>query len=68
MSPSLTVSIDAFVASRGIPTRGHGVRHVGLFVGTRLHPRFSENSHGMRLAPHGLVDGICGFVLGLHTH
>jgi hypothetical protein len=34
--PSLRGSVDAFVASGGIPTRGHGVRHVGIFVGTRL--------------------------------
>jgi hypothetical protein len=32
--PSLRGSVD-FVASRGIPTRGQGVRHVGIFVGTR---------------------------------
>jgi hypothetical protein len=57
-----------FVASRGIPTRGHGVRHVGIFVGTRLAFRLSEIGLGMRLGPHGQVDGLYGFVLGFHTH
>jgi hypothetical protein len=33
--------VDAFVALGGISTRGHGVRHVGIFVGTRLHLQFS---------------------------
>jgi hypothetical protein len=68
MPPSLRGSVDAFVASRGIPTRGHGVRHVGIFVGTRLHLRFSENTFRMRLGPHGLGDGLCVLVLGFHTH
>jgi hypothetical protein len=66
--PSLRGSVETFVASRGIPTRGHGVGHVGIFVGTRLLFHFSENALGMRLAPHGLVDGPCGLVLGFHTH
>jgi hypothetical protein len=66
--PSLRGSVDAFVASGGIPTRGHGVRHVGIFVGTRLHFRFSENALGMKLGLHGLGDGLCGLVLGCHTH
>jgi hypothetical protein len=57
-----------FVASGNIPTRGHGVRHVGIFVGTKLHLLFSENTLGMRLGPHGLVDGIFGLVLGFHSH
>jgi hypothetical protein len=48
------------VALRGIITRGQGVKHVGIFVGTRLAFRFSEVSLGMRLGPHGKVDGICG--------
>jgi hypothetical protein len=60
--------VEAFVASRGIPTRGYGVMHVGIFVGTRLHLRFSENALGIRLGPHGLGDGPCGLVLGLYTH
>ena len=68
MPPSLRGSVDAFVSMGGIPTRGHGVRHVGIFVGTKLHLRFSENALGMRLGPHGLVDGLCGLVLGFHNH
>jgi hypothetical protein len=66
--PSLRGSVEAFVASGGIPTRGQGVRHVGIFVGTRLAFRFSEIGLGMRLGPHGQVDGLCGLVLGFHTH
>jgi hypothetical protein len=66
--PSLRGSFEAFVASGGIPTRGHGVRHVGIFVGTRLAFRFSENTLGMTLGPHGEVDGLFGLVLGFHTH
>jgi hypothetical protein len=62
------VHVEAFVVSGGIPTRGHGVRHVGIFVGTRLHLRFSENTLGIRLGPHGLGDGLCGVLLGFHTH
>jgi hypothetical protein len=62
------VSVDAFVASRGIPIRDHGVRHIGILVGTRLHLRFSENSLGMRLGPHGLGDVLCGILLGFHTY
>jgi hypothetical protein len=60
--------LKLFVASQGIPTRGHGIRHVGIFVGTRLLFCFSENALGMRLGPHGLGDGLCGLVLGFHTH
>jgi hypothetical protein len=48
------------VALRGIITRGRGVRHVGIFIGTRFAFRFSEVILGMRLGPHGKVDGICG--------
>jgi hypothetical protein len=59
---------EAFVASGGIPTRGHGARHVGIFVGTKSTFHFSEIGLGMRLGPHGQVDGLCGFVLGFHTH
>jgi hypothetical protein len=57
-----------FVASGGIPTRGCGVRHVGIFIGTKLLFPFSEHSIGMRLGPHWLVDEICGLMLGFHTH
>jgi hypothetical protein len=45
-----------------------GVRHVGIIVGTRLHFSFGENALGMKLGLHGFGDGLCGFVLGLHTH
>jgi hypothetical protein len=65
--PSLRGSVF-FVALGGIPTRGQGVRHVGIFVGTILSFHFSEISLGMRLGPHGKVDGICGLVMGCHTH
>jgi hypothetical protein len=37
------IIVEAFVASGGIPTRGHGGRHVGIFVGTKLLFCFSEN-------------------------
>jgi hypothetical protein len=57
-----------FVALGGIPTRGHGVRHVGIFVGTISTFHFNENGLGMRLGPHGQVDGLCGLVLRFHTH
>jgi hypothetical protein len=38
-----------FVASRGIPSSGLGVRHVGIFVGTTLDFSFGENPLGMEL-------------------
>jgi hypothetical protein len=41
---------------------------VGIFVGTRLAFRFSEIPLGMKLGLHGFGDGLCGFVLRLHTH
>jgi hypothetical protein len=53
-----------FVASGGIPTRGRGVRHVGIFVGTRLAFRFSEIGLGLRLGPHGQDDGFMGLCGG----
>jgi hypothetical protein len=65
---NLEIPVEAFVALVGIPTRGHGVRHVGIFVGTRLAFHFSENALGMRLGPHGQVERLCGLVLGFHTH
>jgi hypothetical protein len=34
--PSLRRIVDFFVASGGIPTKGQGARHVGIFVGTRF--------------------------------
>jgi hypothetical protein len=60
--------VDDFVASGGIPTSGQGVRHVEISVATRLAFRFSENTLGMRLGPHGQVGGLCGLVLGFHSH
>jgi hypothetical protein len=60
--------VDAFVALGGIPTRGYGVKHVGIFIGTRLHFCFNENALGMKLGLHGLGDGRCGLVLRCHTH
>jgi hypothetical protein len=57
-----------FVALIGIPTRGQGVRHMGIFVSTRLSFHLSKIGLGMRLGPHEKVDGICGLVMGCHTH
>jgi hypothetical protein len=57
-----------FVASEGIPTRGQGVRHVGIFVVTILSFHFGENPLGFERRIHGFGDGLCGLVLGLHTH
>jgi hypothetical protein len=51
-----------------IPTRGKGVRHVGIFVGIILAFRFGENPLGFGWGLHGFGDGICGLVLGIHTH
>jgi hypothetical protein len=45
-----------------------GVVHVGIVMGTSLHFCLGENALGMKLGLHGLGDGLCGFVLGLHTH
>jgi hypothetical protein len=55
------------VALTGIPTRGQGVRHVEIFIGTILASNFNEIDPGMRLGPHRKVDGICGLVMGCHT-
>jgi hypothetical protein len=57
-----------FVASGGIPTRGQGARHVGIFVGTNFSFHFSEIGLRMRLGPHGQADEIFGLVMGCHTH
>jgi hypothetical protein len=57
-----------FVSSGCIPIRGRGVRHVEIFVGTISTFYFSEIGLGMRLGPHGQADGLCGLVLGFHTH
>jgi hypothetical protein len=40
---------------------------VGIVVGTRSHFRFGENPLDFELGAWGLGDGLCGFVLGLHT-
>jgi hypothetical protein len=60
--PSLRESVEDFVASGGVPTRGRGVRDVGILVGTKLAFHFSEIGLGMRLGPHRQVDGLCGLV------
>ena len=65
---SLIIFLLVFVASRGIPTRGQGVMHVGIFVGISLAFRFSEIGLEMGLGPPEQVDGLCGFVWGCHTH
>jgi hypothetical protein len=41
---------------------------VGIFVGTRPTFHFNEIDLGMRLGNHGHVDGLCGLVMGCHTH
>ena len=53
-----------FVASGGIPTRGQGARHVGIFFNTSFDFCFSELILEMRLGPHGKVDKIFGFLWG----
>jgi hypothetical protein len=65
---NLVVIVDVFVASGDIPTRSHGVKHVGIFVGTRLLFRFGENAPRMKLGLHGFGDELCGLVLGFYTH
>jgi hypothetical protein len=58
-----------FVYSGGIPTRGQGVRCVGIFIGTNCEFHFNEIDIEMRLGPHGNVDGICGIFVGVpHPH
>jgi hypothetical protein len=47
--PSLRGSVDIFVASRGIPTSGLDVGHVGIFVGTSLDFSFGEKPLGLEL-------------------
>jgi hypothetical protein len=67
MPPSLRGSVD-FVASGGIPTRIQGAKLVGNFIGTKLAFRFIKIDLEMRLGPHGKGDGLCGLVMGFHTH
>jgi hypothetical protein len=62
------VTVVDFVALGGIPTRGQGARHVGIFVGTSLAFHFSEIALGLKLRFNGLDDWLRGFVMGLHTH
>jgi hypothetical protein len=57
-----------FVALGGIPTSIHGFRHVGIFFGTISQFVLSENTLGVELGIHGFGDGLCGIVLGFHTH
>ena len=45
-----------------------GVEHVGIFVGTTSHFLFGENPLVFEWGLHGFDDGICGLLLGLHTH
>jgi hypothetical protein len=56
------------VASRGIPTRGQGVKHLVIFVGTRLAFGLSEINLEMRLGTHGQFYGLYGLVIGCHAH
>jgi hypothetical protein len=41
---------------------------VEIFIGTKLDFCFSEINLGMRSGPYGKVDGLCGLVMGCHTH
>jgi len=45
-----------------------GVGHVEIVMGTTSHFRFGENPFGFEWGIHRFHDGICGLVLGLHTH
>jgi hypothetical protein len=45
-----------------------GVGHVVIIVGTTSHFQFGENPSGFEWEIHGFGDGICGLVLGIHTH
>jgi hypothetical protein len=44
-----------------------GVGHVEIIMVTTSHFRFGENPLGMKLGLHGFGNGLCGFVMGLHT-
>jgi hypothetical protein len=63
----MVIFVD-FVALGGIPIGGQGVKHMGIFIRTSLAFRFIKIGLGMRLEPHGLGDGLCGFVMELYTH
>jgi hypothetical protein len=45
-----------------------GVGHVGIIMGTTSHFGLVKTPLDFELGAWGLDDGICGFVLGLHTH
>jgi hypothetical protein len=49
-------------------SHGLGVGNVRIFVGTPLHFHFIEDTLGMKMGLHGFDDGLCGLVMGLHTH
>ena len=57
LSTSIQVSlVDVFVASRGIPTSGLGVRDVGIVIGqvhivSPLHQRILLSQTGVALSP-----------------
>jgi hypothetical protein len=57
-----------FCSFKKVFSRALGVRHVGIVGGTTSHFWFGENPLGMKLGLHGFGDGVCGFMLGLHTH
>jgi hypothetical protein len=45
-----------------------GVGHVRILMGTLSHFLFRENPLVFEWGIHGFGDGICGLMLGLHTH
>ena len=45
-----------------------GVGNVGIVMGTTSNFLFGENPLVFEWGLHGFDDGICGLVLGLHTH
>jgi hypothetical protein len=45
-----------------------GIGHVGIIVGTTSHFLFGEKPLGFEWGLYGFGDGLCGLVLGLHTH
>jgi hypothetical protein len=57
-----------FVASGRYYHMELGVGNVGINVDTTSHFWFGENPLVFEWGPHGFGDGICGLMLGLHTH
>jgi hypothetical protein len=57
-----------FVASNMYSHMTLDIGHVGIVMGTTSHFQFGENSLGFEWGLHGFGDGLCGLVLGLHTH